>query len=148
MQASVLCHVEVDQGRRFRNSRAVFRPSRTRFPELTTTAPRHPHQSLLNLTSLSLIHCSGHAKVRSITVPPCPLIAGKPAGATAQLHRLLPISATAPSLLNTAGNRFTTPKHVLSSLSTTQWLALHLPPALLASSPNRIPPCAHSPSSG
>lgn len=58
----------------------------------------HPPSSTLS----SLFHCDRRYRLGSTTVPPHPLIAGKPAGATAQLHTLPPISATAPSSLNAA----------------------------------------------
>ena len=80
----------------------LFRPSRTRFPEHHNGATPSPHQPPTLIFS-SLFHCDRHYRVRRSTASDYPLTPGKPAGATAQLHTLLPTSATtAPSLTTAA----------------------------------------------
>jgi hypothetical protein len=126
----------------------LFRPSRTRFPEHHNGATPSPHQPPTLIFS-SLFHCDRHYRVRRSTASDYPLTPGKPAGATAQLHTLLPTSATtALTLTTTADGHSTTPGHTSPPPETTQWLASRPPPVSSASSPNRIQPCAHSPSSG
>jgi hypothetical protein len=126
----------------------LFRPSRTRFPEHHNGATPSPINHPPSIFS-SLFHCDRHYRIRRSTASDYPLTPGKHAGATAQLHTLLPTSATtAPSLTTTADGKSIIPSHPLLLLDKTQWLASRPPPVSSASFRNPIRPCAHSPSSG
>ena len=117
-------------------------------PEHHNGATPSSHR-LPTLILSSLFHCDRHYRVRRSSAPDYPLTTGKPAGATAQLHTLLPTSATtAPSLTTIADGHPTTPGNTSFPLDTTQWLASRPPPVSSASSRSQTRPYAHSPSSG